>query len=106
MTLPQNDRELSMWLVKECLEDYQEIMQKRFEIQQRNQKYSPEKERQLDDEFGSLKTAEGRKRRLVIEQMITDGIHETSLDIMIKLQRFNPLIFAVDGSGWKGGAFG
>ena len=94
MVLPKHDRELSLWLVKECIEDFQEMGLKMQDIAIGAQRYSIEKERLLDEQFGSNETQEGRRKRIEIERLLTHDIQKASKDVIEKLVQFNPAFFA------------
>lgn len=96
MALPKHDRELSLWLVKECMTDFEEMGYKMREMMTGLQMMPRERERLLDREFGDLHSVEGRKKRLIVEGLTMDGLMESSHDVIHKLIEFNPLLFARD----------
>lgn len=95
-TLPENDRDLSLWLVLEAVEDFEERAQKTVELANGFQRYTPEQEIMFDQMFGAMHstTKDERDVRISIELFIMEGLKETSEEIMRKIIRFNPLFFA------------
>jgi hypothetical protein len=79
MVLPSHNRELALWLMRECIADFMAMGKKMHEIETGKQKYSDEKEWELDAEFGCMvNSPKEYQKRLDIQNMC---LSESRIDL-------------------------